>query len=203
MGLVPYVTASEQSTVIAGQGAELQVGNVFTNNAFGSSELTEFGIKGSLLDDRLYFALSSYEMERTDFNAQSITVNQAVKTDGTEFELRWVVSEKFLMTLGYSNMEALMLATIAAGNEFSFLGQADLPLIDPTLLWGGQVGGLIDVAPSKGVRAGMPETLCRSQQPTTLVMVWRSAVVWLTWIRWPLVNLSPSPCLPIRWLISA
>ena len=159
MGLVPYVTASEQSTVIAGQGAELQVGNVFTNNAFGSSELTEFGIKGSLLDDRLYFALSSYEMERTDFNAQSITVNQAVKTDGTEFELRWVVSEKFLMTLGYSNMEALMLATIAAGNEFSFLGQADLPLIDPTLLWGGQVGGLIDVAPSKGVRAGMPENI--------------------------------------------
>jgi iron complex outermembrane receptor protein len=159
MGLVPYVTASEQSTVIAGQGAELQVGNVFTNNAFGSSELMEFGIKGSLLDDRLYFALSSYEMERTDFNAQSITVNQAVKTDGTEFELRWVVSEKFLMTLGYSNMEALMLATLAAGNEFSFLGQADLPLIDPTLLWGGQVGGLIDVAPSKGVRAGMPETI--------------------------------------------
>jgi iron complex outermembrane receptor protein len=63
------------------------------------------------------------------------------------------------MTMGYSNMQALMLATIAAGNEFSFLGQADLPLIDPTLLWGGQVGGLIDVAPSKGVRAGMPETI--------------------------------------------
>ena len=159
IGLVPYVTMSEQSTVIAGQGAEVQVGNVFTGNAFGSSELMEYGVKGSLLDDRLYFALSSYEMERTDFNAQSITVNQAVKTDGTEFELRWAVTDKFLMTMVYSNMQALMLATLAAGNEFSFLGQADLPLIDPTLLWGGQVGGLIDVGPSKGVRAGMPETI--------------------------------------------
>jgi iron complex outermembrane receptor protein len=159
IGLVPYVTMSEQSTVIAGQGAEVQVGNVFTGNAFGSSELLEYGLKGSLLDDRLYFALSSYEMERTDFNAQSITVNQAVKTDGTEFELRWAVTDKFLMTMGYSNMQALMLATIAAGNEFSFLGQADLPLIDPTLLWGGQVGGLIAVGPSKGVRAGMPENI--------------------------------------------
>ena len=159
VGLVPYVTASEQSTVIAGQGSELQVGNVYTNAAFDSSELIEFGLKGSLLDDRLYFALTSYEMERVDFSAQSITVNQAVKTEGTEFELRWVVNDNFLMTLGYSNVEALMLATIAAGSEFSFLGAEDLPLIDPALLWGGQVGGLISVGPSKGVRAGMPETI--------------------------------------------
>jgi iron complex outermembrane receptor protein len=159
VGLVPYVTASEQSTVIAGQGSELQVGNVFTNAAFDSSELLEYGVKGSLLDNRLYFALSTYEMERVDFNAQSITVNQAVKTEGTEFELRWVVNDQFLMTFGYSNVEALMLATLAAGSEFSFLGAEDLPLIDPALLWGGQVGGLIPVEPSKGVRAGMPENI--------------------------------------------
>jgi len=159
VGLVPYVTASEQSTVIAGQGGELSVQNVFEGSAFDSSELIEFGLKGSLLDDRLYFALSSYEMERVDFSAQSITVNQAVKTEGTEFELRWVVNDNFLMTLGYSNVEALMLATIAAGSEFSFLGTEDLPLIDPALLLGGQVGGLISVGPSKGVRAGMPENI--------------------------------------------
>ncbi len=159
VGLVPYVTASEQSTVIAGQGSELQVGNVFTNAAFDSSELLEYGVKGSLLDNRLYFALSTYEMERVDFNAQSITVNQAVKTEGTEFELRWVVNDQFLMTFGYSNVEALMLATLDAGSEFSFLGAEDLPLIDPALLWGGQVGGLIPVEPSKGVRAGMPENI--------------------------------------------
>ena len=159
IGLVPYVTVSEQNTIIAGQGSELQVGNVFTGNAFGSSELLEYGLKGSLMNDRLYFAVSSYEMERTDFNAQSITVNQAVKTEGTEVEIRWVMSDNFLMTFGYSNVEALMLATIAAGSEFSFLGQADLPLIDPTLLWGGQVGGLIPVGPSEGVRAGMPENI--------------------------------------------
>jgi len=158
-GFVPYVTLSEQNTVIAGQGSELQVGNVYTGNAFGSSELMEYGLKGSLLDNRLYFAVSSYEMERTDFNAQSITVNQAVRTEGTEVEMRWAVTDQFLMTFGYSNVQALMLATIAAGSEFSFLGQADLPLIDPTLLWGGQVGGLISVGPSKGVRAGMPENI--------------------------------------------
>ena len=159
IGLVPYVTLSEQSTVIAGQGAELSVGNVGGSSAFDSSELTEFGIKGSLLDNRLYFALSSYEMERVDFSAQSITVNQAVKTEGTEFELRWVVNDNFLMTLGYSNVEALMLATLDQGFEFSFFGAEDLPLIDPSLLWGGQLGTLFNAAQSKGVRAGMPENI--------------------------------------------
>jgi iron complex outermembrane receptor protein len=159
IGLVPYVTVSEQSTVIAGQGAELSVGNVGSGGAFDSSELTEYGIKGSLLDNRLYFALSTYEMERVDFSAQSITVNQAVKTEGTEFELRWVVNDNFLMTLGYSNVEALMLATLDQGFEFSFMGAEDTPLIDPALLWGGQVATLFDVGPSRGVRAGMPENI--------------------------------------------
>jgi len=112
-----------------------------------------------LLDNRLYFALSSYEMERVDFSAQSITVNQAVKTEGTEFELRWVVNDNFLMTLGYSNVEALMLATLDQGFEFSFFGAEDLPLIDPSLLWGGQLGTLFNAAQSKGVRAGMPENI--------------------------------------------
>ena len=47
-GIIPYVTVSEQATVIAGQGAELTVGNVASGGAFDSSELTEFGVKGEL-----------------------------------------------------------------------------------------------------------------------------------------------------------
>ncbi|MEE6247970.1 MAG: TonB-dependent receptor plug domain-containing protein, partial [Pseudomonadota bacterium] len=60
-GIIPYVTLSEQATVIAGQGAELTVSNVASGEAFDASELTEYGIKGELLeDDRLYFSLSRY-----------------------------------------------------------------------------------------------------------------------------------------------
>ena len=84
VGLVPYVTVSEQATVIAGQGAELQTGNVDNGNWTDTSELWEIGIKGSFLDDSLYFALSHYEQERTDFSAQAIVTNSADLTEGTE-----------------------------------------------------------------------------------------------------------------------
>lgn len=157
--MIPYVTMSEQATVIAGQGAELTVGNVASGEAFDTSELTEFGIKGQVLDSRLYFSLSAYEQERTDFSAQSIVTNQAVRTEGTEFEIRWSVNESLLLGMTYTDIEAINLASIENGQRFSFFGAEDLPNIDPWLLWGGQVGGNISVEASGGARAGMPENI--------------------------------------------
>ena len=159
-GIIPYVTVSEQATVIAGQGAELTVSNVASGGAFDSSELTEFGVKGELLEDgRLYFSLSHYEQERTDFSDQSIVTNQAVKTEGTEFELRWAVNDALFVGATYTNVEALNLASIDDGSRFSFYGAEDLPAIDPALLFGGQIGGPVNVAASGGRRAGMPENI--------------------------------------------
>jgi iron complex outermembrane receptor protein len=159
-GIIPYITISEQATVIAGQGAELTVGNVASGGAFDSSDLTEFGVKGELLEDgRLYFSLSHYEQERTDFSAQSIVTNQAVKTEGTEFEIRWAVNESLFVGATYTDVEAINLSSVADGNRFSFIGADDLPLIAPELLFGGQIGGPINVAASGGRRAGMPENI--------------------------------------------
>lgn len=159
-GIIPYITLSEQATVIAGQGAELTVSNVASGGAFDSSELTEFGVKGELLEDgRLYFSLSHYEQERTDFSAQSIVTNQAVKTEGTEFELRWAVNDALFVGATYTNVEAINLASVADGSRFSFYGAEDLPAINPALLFGGQIGGPVNVAASGGRRAGMPENI--------------------------------------------
>ena len=159
-GIIPYVTISEQSTVIAGQGAELTVSNVASGGAFDSSDLTEFGVKGELLEDgRLYFSLSHYEQERTDFSAQSIVTNQAVKTEGTEFEVRWAVNESLFVGATYTNVEALNLSSLDGGGRFSFFGVEDLPLVAPELLFGGQIGGPVNVAASGGRRAGMPENI--------------------------------------------
>ena len=58
-GIIPYVTLSEQATVIAGQGAELTVSNVVSGEAFDASELTEYGIKGELLEDSTRVALGN------------------------------------------------------------------------------------------------------------------------------------------------
>jgi len=158
---IPYVTSSEQSTTIAGQGAEITAGAIFFGGAFDTSELFEYGVKGSFLDDTLYMALSVYEQERTDFNAQQIVTNQVTNTQGWEFETRWVPTENLVLTLGYSNMEVVNLTTINAGDNFSFYGAEDIPQVAPELIYGGQVIGQPAAADHnpKGLRAGVPENI--------------------------------------------
>lgn len=158
---IPYVTSSEQSTTVAGQGAEITAGAIWANGAFDTSELLEYGIKGSFLDDTLYMALSIYEQERTDFNAQQIVTNQVTNTEGLEFEARWVATENLVLTLGFSNMEVTNLTTLNSGDTFSFYGAEDMPQIDPALIYGGQVIGLPAAATynPKAIRAGVPENI--------------------------------------------
>ena len=157
-GLIPYVTASEQSTMIVGQGAEAVTTNITDGDIFDKSELIEGGLKGSLLDNSLYFAISVYRQERTDFSAQSIVTNQTTETEGAEVEVRWVVNENLLLTFGYSNIEVTNLNTEQQGYRFSFIGCDDLPNIPCHLLYGGTLGGNVS-SQGDASRAGMPENI--------------------------------------------
>jgi len=158
LGLRPYVTVSEQGTVVAGQGAEITLANVLAGDATDVSKLFEYGIKGSFLEDSLYFALSLYEQERTDFSAQNIVTNQSAKTEGVEAELRWAVSEQLVLTAGWTNVEVTNLTAQENGNAtFSFFGAEDLPQIDPALIYGGAVIGF-PVSPDAR-REGIPENI--------------------------------------------
>nr|WP_202944378.1 TonB-dependent receptor plug domain-containing protein [Parvularcula bermudensis] len=160
-GVVPYVTASEQSTVVAGQGAEITVDNLAAGTWFSASELLEFGIKGSFFDDRLYTALSVYEQERVDFNAQSITVNQSVKTEGLEAEFRWAATDNLLITGAYTKTEVVNLTGLEEGTLFSFFGAEDLVNVsDPSLFYGAQPIGLLTIPDEDAARrAGIPENI--------------------------------------------
>jgi len=166
-GLIPYFTAAEQATLVAGQGAEIGVGQLNQpggSGAFDTSKLTEYGIKGSLLDDTLYFALSAFEQERTDFNTQNTVTNNTTNNKGTEFELRWVVNENLVMSAGYTNIEVINLTAKENGNQFGFLGAEDLVnLSDPSLVFGGNVIGLNLIgegfANTDGRKAGIPENI--------------------------------------------
>lgn len=159
-GFIPYATVSKQSTVIAGQGAELTTRNVADGRVWDSSTLYELGLKVSLLNNALYIASAFYEQERTDFSAQAIVTNQATRTRGTELEMRWVVNEPLLITLGYSNMEVINLNTLAAGQRFSFVGADDLPGIAPETFYGGSLVGTIVQEGNAGARrSGIPKTI--------------------------------------------
>lgn len=160
-GLIPYVTMAKQSVVIAGQGAELDPANVLAGTWVSASKLKEAGIKGSWLDDKLYAAVSIYEQERTDFNSQSITVNQAVQTKGLEAEFRWAVDRHFFVTGAYTRTKVYNLTALETGTLFSFFGIEDLiNVADPTLYLGGQPIGLIPInSKSDARRAGIPTNL--------------------------------------------
>lgn len=156
-GMLPYVTVSRQTTVIAGQGAEITVVNVRDDAAVDQSRLLEAGVKGRMLDGRLYFAVAAYSQERTDYSAQSIVTNQASRTKGVEFEARWVVNDNLLLALGHTGMKVINLNTQQAGSRFSYVGAGDLPEIEPWELYGGALGANVVSADAR--RAGMPEQI--------------------------------------------
>ncbi len=158
--LRPYFTASEQSTLIAGQGAEINTGDLEDDAVFDTSELIEFGIKGSFLDDKLYFAISIYEQERTDRSAQSIVTNQTNRTEGAEIEVRWAINDKLILTAGWSDIEVVNLTTLDGGGRFSFVGTDDFPNVDPATFAGGTLGGIIFANGAEGARrTGIPENI--------------------------------------------
>ncbi|MGS2720223.1 TonB-dependent siderophore receptor [Paraglaciecola aestuariivivens] len=164
-GLIPYLTAAEQATLVAGQGAEIGVSQA-NNGAFDTSDLFEYGVKGLFLDDSLYFALSVYQQERTDFNAQAIVTNATTENKGSEFELRWVVSDQFVIGAGYTNLKVYNLTAYNNGQGgalFGFLGIEDLTSVtDPALIYGGNPIGLTLIAEGdkEGARkAGIPENI--------------------------------------------
>ncbi|MCT2398965.1 TonB-dependent siderophore receptor [Novosphingobium mangrovi (ex Huang et al. 2023)] len=160
-GLIPYATIARQSVVIAGQGAELDPENLAAGTWISASKLYEGGIKGSFLDDSLYAAVSVYKQERTDYSAQSITVNQAVQTKGLEAEFRWAVDDHLLVTGAYTRTKVYNLTAIENGTLFSFFGIEDLVNVsDPTLYLGGQPIGLVPInSKSDARRAGIPTNL--------------------------------------------
>lgn len=160
-GIIPYVTAARQTTVIAGQGSEIDAGTANGKTFITASKLYEAGVKGSFLNDTLYTAVSVYKQERTDHNIQSSTVNQSVQTKGVEAEFRYAPDKHFLVTGAYTRTEVTNLTFLDAGSTFSFFGIEDLVNVaDPTLTLGGQVGGLVPI-PNKeaAARAGIPKNL--------------------------------------------
>ena len=160
VGLMPYVTVSEQTTVVVGQGAEILAANVAEGRAVATSELFELGVKGAFLDGRLFAQAVYFEQERTDLHAQAIVTNQASRSEGYELEMRWQATERMSVIAAYTNLEVVNLNTLENGGRFSFLGAGDLPGTDPATFYGGTVGGFVTLASNPdAVRAGVPKHL--------------------------------------------
>ena len=159
-GLRPYATKAKQSTLILGQGGQIDTFQVRDGTAIGNSELEEFGIKASLLDGQLYTAIDHFKQTRVDINAQDTVTNNTTEAKGYEFEARWVVNKNVTLTSAYTNLEITNLTARDQGSQFSFAGQADLNGVDPSLLYGGALATSLLVPSAAAARkAGIPENL--------------------------------------------
>ena len=159
-GIRPYATYAEQSTLILGQGGQIPTELLRDGNAVGDSKLKEFGIKASLLDNRMYLALDYFEQERVDFNAQDTVTNNSTEAKGYEFEARWVVNPVVTLTAAYTNLKVYNLSAEQAGSQFSFAGAADLNGANPALAYGGVVPSIVLVNDREASRkAGIPENV--------------------------------------------
>lgn len=158
-GISPYVTMSEQITVVASQMADLDPGQVADGDAVASSELTEFGVKGSFLNDQLFVQANYYEQERTNVSSQDLVTNQVSRGEGYEVEVRYLVSEALTLTFGFSDLEVTNLTTLDEARKFSFFGADDVPQIDPTLFYGGTANGFHRTSNPRALRAGIPDQI--------------------------------------------
>ena len=159
-GLRPYITKARQSTLIIGQGGQIDPSNIEGGTAVADSKLDEYGIKASLLDNQLYLALDYFKQSRIDYNAQDTVTNNTTEAKGTEFEARWVVNPIVTLTGAYTNLKVTNLTALQSGTQFSFAGAGDLKGVNPALFLGGVVPSIVLVPDEAAARkAGLPENL--------------------------------------------
>ena len=163
IGVTPYLTRASQSTLIAGQGGQVDPGNVQSGSALAKSSLTEIGAKGSFWRNRLYLSVDHFKQQRTDLNSQDTVTNNTTESKGWEFEFRGVVTNNLAVTGAYTHINVYNLSALQNGFQFGFAGASDLPAgVDPSQIFGGVINGLTFVGTGNNTaakKAGIPEDL--------------------------------------------
>jgi iron complex outermembrane recepter protein len=158
--IVPYITYSKQSTIVTGQGNQIDPVLLSKGNAVASSYLKEAGIKTTQLDGHLFAAVDYFIQQRTDYNAQDTVSNNTTLAKGLEFETRYVVNPELTVTGTFTSMAVYNLSLSTNGEQFSFVGAGDLQGVNPALMYGGTVGANFPVNTTGGtLKAGLPKTL--------------------------------------------
>jgi outer membrane receptor protein involved in Fe transport len=99
----PYVTLADVSVALDENNNKYD-NDVILDGHIGRARLAEVGLKGSLLQDRLFFSTSVYEQRRVDADLEEDgTVLDAhataTLTRGWEGELRWGISPEWFVAL--------------------------------------------------------------------------------------------------------
>jgi hypothetical protein len=164
-GIIPYFTYSVQSVLQDGGNISSIGADAITfGGVYEDATLKEVGIKGSMFNQRLYWAASAYQQGKSSLTLNStgseITSGSVDSTiaKGLELELRWVPTKQFYVT-AYGVVQRSLSTVLAgvksvriAGTQLGFADVKDASgkVIYPAeaFTWGGQstVNVPVDVA---------------------------------------------------------
>ena len=99
--VIPYFTWATSRFLDLGQGGELDYSQVRAKTWIQPSNLYEGGVKVSLLDGKLFGAVSIYKQKHSSYNSQSGAIDY-FRTKGVEMELRAAITRKFSLTGAYT-----------------------------------------------------------------------------------------------------
>ena len=131
-----YVTHAESSYLELGQGGMIARENIANSAWLQDSQITEVGLKGTLLEKRLFATLAHYEQEKNTFDPISGAFD-FYESSGTELELRYAPTKSLSFT-GAGTWQKTMVR-----NTPFFLGVPPETLgLDPALVYGGRFVGV-------------------------------------------------------------
>ncbi len=88
----PYYTRAKASAALTGSRQDLNVRDVINSSTIGQSKLEEFGFKGSLMKDKLFYGYANYRQQRSGNTTDVFGAGQLDTTvnRGHEIEVRFV-----------------------------------------------------------------------------------------------------------------
>ena len=97
--LRPYVTYAEQSVLFSGSDHTIDRPTMAAG-AFESSELTEAGIKGTFLENKLFATLAFYEQALSNISDDvGGSIVNSTRGRGVEMELKWAPTKNYYASL--------------------------------------------------------------------------------------------------------
>jgi iron complex outermembrane receptor protein len=119
-----YATYARSQALQLSQGGAIDPSLVSSGGFLGGSKLAEAGIKTSQLGGRLFASLDVYEQERSFYSrpATGVATVSAIRTDGVEGELRWLVTKRLGITGTATWQRTKKLATAGNGTFITMPG---------------------------------------------------------------------------------
>lgn len=166
-GITPYYTTAESSSALTGTFQDISISNVRNKAIISAASLDEYGVKGKLMKDKIFYSLSFFDQIREgNVIVEGESYNRSNQNKGYELELRYLPNKNwsFIASLTHLTIDRVSLdpaATRTAAATANYIGVADIKdsagnIIVPAnaFLWGGNTNVTISNTNTKYIKFG-------------------------------------------------